>query len=110
MRFMERHGWKVFVALSAVVTLFGIIDVLEGGGTFRSGEAVLFRSLTGTTWEELQAADPGAARLMDQQVRSGGTALAVLGLLSLAVSATALRRGDRWAWFAMWIWPLWVLL
>lgn len=110
MRIFERHAWKVFAALSVIVILFGVGDMVEGGGTYRSGEAVLFNSLTGTTWDELRAADPGAARLVDQQVRSGGSVLLVVGLLSLAISLTALRRGERWAWLAMWAWPLWILL
>jgi hypothetical protein len=110
MRFVERHAWKVFAGLSLIVILFGIGDLLQGGETFRSGESVLFQAITGNTWDELVAADPAAARLIDQQVRSTGGILIVMGLLSLAVCVTALRRGERWAWYSMWIWPLWFLL
>lgn len=108
MRFFERHAWKVFAGLSVVIALFGAGDIVGGGSTFESGENVLFSSLTGTTWQDLGASDPGAANLVDYMVRSGGVQLLVLGLLSVAVSLTALRRGERWAWFAMWLWPLWV--
>lgn len=109
MSLVGRFVWVVFATLSVIVILFGVGDLLQGGETFRSGEAVLFQSLTGTTWDELRANDPGAARVIDQQVRGTGTILLVLGLLSLAVTLTALRRGERWAWFAMWIWPLWLV-
>ena len=110
MRFIERHAWKVFAILSVIVISFGVGDMLQGGETFRSGEAVLFQGVTGMTWDELSAADPGAARLIDQQVRSTGAVLLVLGLLSLTVCVTAFRRGERWAWFAMWTWPIWLVL
>jgi hypothetical protein len=36
-------------------------------------------------------------------------AVTVLGLLLALISATALRGGQRWAWFTMWIWPAYLL-
>lgn len=93
-----------------MVALFGLGDIGSGGASFQSGEAVLFNSMTGTTWDELRAADPGAAKLIDYLWRAEGAALAVAGLLTLTISLTALRRGDRWAWYAMWILPLWIAL
>jgi hypothetical protein len=110
MRFFARHGWKVFAVLGAIVVLFGVGDIAGGGASFQGGEAVLFNSMTGTTWDELRAADPGAAKLIDYLWRAEGAALVVVGLLTLAISLTALRRGDRWAWAAMWVFPLWIAL
>lgn len=110
MRFFERHGWKIFAALSGILIVFGIGDFTGGGETYRTGEAVLFNSLTGRTWDELRAADPGAAKLIDTQVRNGGIALLAFGLMSLSICVTALRRGERWAWITMGAWPLWIAL
>ena len=108
MGFFDRYAWVAFTALSAVVIVFGISDLQMGGETYREGEAVLFRSLTDMTWAELLSSDVGASHMIDQQVRSGGAALLVAGLFSLAICLTGLRRGERWAWYAMWIWPLWI--
>ena len=36
-------------------------------------------------------------------------ALIVIAVLQVAISSTALRSGDRWAWLAMWVWPLYLL-
>ncbi len=36
-------------------------------------------------------------------------AVTVMGLLLAVISATALRGGQRWAWFTMWIWPAYLL-
>jgi len=110
MRFFERHAWKVFAVLGVIVSLFGAGDIGSGGTSFQSGEAVLFSSMTGTTWDELRAANPGAAKLIDYLWRAEGAALVVVGLLTAAISLTALRRGDRWAWYAMWVFPLWIAL
>jgi hypothetical protein len=106
----ERNGWTIFTGISLVTVLFGAGDIVSGGSTFELGENVMFKRLTGTTWDALQAADPGAANLIDYQVRASGAWLLLLGLFSLAISVTALRRGDRWAWYAMWVWPLGVAL
>lgn len=36
-------------------------------------------------------------------------AVTMLGVLLAVISATALRDGQRWAWFAMWAWPAYLL-
>jgi hypothetical protein len=110
MSFFERHVWKVFAAVGVIVALFGVGDVASGGASFESGEGVLFGSMTGTTWDELRAADPGAAKMIDYLWRAEGAALVAVGMLALAISLTALRHGDRWAWYAMWVFPLWIAL
>jgi hypothetical protein len=106
----ERNGWTIFTGISLVSALFGLGDVISGGSTFALGETVMFNRLTGTTWDALQAADPGAANVIDYQVRASGAGLLLLGIFSLAICVTALRQGERWAWYAMWVWPLGVAL
>jgi hypothetical protein len=106
----QRNGWTIFTGISLITALFGLGDMISGGSTFALGEGVLFNRLTGTTWDALQAADPGAANLIDYQVRAGGAGLLILGIFSLAIGVTALRRGERWAWYAMWVWPVGVAL
>jgi hypothetical protein len=106
----ERNGWTIFTGISLVTVIFGLGDIIGGGSTFALGETVMFNRLTGTTWDALRAADPGAANMIDYGVRAGGAWLLMLGILSLAICVTALRRGERWAWFAMWAWPLGVAL
>jgi hypothetical protein len=106
----ERNGWTVFTGISLVTLIFGLGDMISGGSTFALGETVMFNRLTGTTWDALRAADPGAANMIDYQVRAGGAWLLLLGIFSLAICVTALRRGERWAWYAMLVWPLGVAL
>ena len=110
MRLLERHDWKVWVFLSVIIALFGVGDIQIGGETYAGGEAVAFSGITGMTWDQLKSSDPAAARLIDSQVRSGGALLLFVGLLSLAVAIYGLRRGERWAWLTMWLWPAWLVL
>lgn len=108
--FFERHAWKVFLVLSGILILFGLGDIFTGGATFSSGEAPTVLGISGMTWEQLGAASPNSATMIDYLVRAGGVHLFVLGLLSLVICLTAFRRGERWSWFAMWLWPLWMVL
>ena len=100
---IERYDWVVWVVLALVGVTFGVSDVLTGGRTFASGEAVLFEGITGMTWDELQVAQPGAARFIDYQERLGGASILFGGLLTIAIAVLGLRRGQRWAWLTMWL-------
>ena len=108
--FFERHGWIVFFALGLIITLFGQGAIMTGGATFVGGEAPTLQGISGMTWQQLNSASPNAASMIDYLVRAGGVNLFLLGLLSMVVAATAFRRGERWAWFAMWLLPLWLAM
>ena len=108
--FFARYSWIVFLVLSLIIALFGLGDMLTGGSTFESGEGPTLQGISGMTWQQLSSTAPNAANMIDYLVRGGGAHLFVLGLLSMVVAATAFRRGDRWAWYAMWVWPLWMAL
>lgn len=108
--FFECHAWKVFFGLSIIIALFGLGDILTGGSTFQSGEAPTLQGITGMTWEQLGAASPNAANMIDFQVRAGGVNLLLMGLFSMAVALTGFRRGERWAWYTLWLWPFWLVL
>ena len=33
----------------------------------------------------------------------------LIGLFGVAIAVHGLRRGERWAWYAMLLWPLWLI-
>jgi hypothetical protein len=100
---VERYDWVVWVVLGPIGVLFGLADMLIGGSTLANGETVLFGGITGMTWDELQAAEPGAARFIDYQLRSNGASILLGGLLSITIAVFGLRRRQRWAWLTMWL-------
>ncbi|MCC6174896.1 MAG: hypothetical protein IT305_06300 [Chloroflexi bacterium] len=106
---LGRHAWLVWAGISMLFALFGLDDFRQGAATYGGGERVLFEGISGTTWDALQASQPAVANMVDTLVRMSGIDLAILGLLSLAIALTGVRRGERWAWRAMWALPLWLI-
>jgi uncharacterized membrane protein len=54
----------------------------------------------------LEATSPNAAAMIDFMVRLGGLLWLFVGLFSMAIVLTGFRRGERWAWYTMWLLPL----
>ena len=77
MGFLKRWAWVVFLFLAALATLFGVFP----GGWFEEG------------------ADQDSTLLTT-------TYAAVAVVLTVAITLNAFRQGHAWAWWALWIWPL----
>ena len=108
--FFERHAWKVLLGVSLLVGFFGIGDMLGGAADLQNGETIMMHSLTDMSWNELQAANPNAAHLIDLKFRTDGAALFTIAMLSTAICLTGFRREQRWAWYALWALPAWMAL
>ena len=106
---IARRAWVVWAGISVLFLLFGLDDLRQGGASYAGGERVLFEGISGTTWDALQASQPTVANVIDTLVRMSGIDLAILGLLSLTIALTGVRRRERWAWRAMWALPLWLV-
>ena len=106
----ERHAWKILLVVILFIGFFGVSDMVGGASDLQNGETVLMRSITGTSWNELQVVSPRVANLIDVKFRLDGAAIATIALLSMAVCLTGFRRGERWAWVALWAIPLWTML
>lgn len=99
---LERHAWVLpFLAgiLAVVSGLYLALYARPG-----PGELAGFSSL-GTTWEELLTTDPGLAGYIRQLFLFLGSVFAVTGIFVAGISATAFRRGERWAWYSLWTLP-----
>lgn len=71
-----RHSWIVLVIVNALVTFFGVTYLFPG------------------------AQDPEGALSLSRYV--WGPFVIASSLAMLALSATAFRKGRRWAWFVAW--------
>lgn len=100
---LERSAWIALIVVGATFGLFGLGDVILG----MDADPAIAESITGVPWEDLQASSPQIANLIDMYVRSLGSVMLVVSILSLAITLTAFKRGARWAWYALWVWPLW---
>jgi len=62
--------------------------------------------LAGRTWEQFAQQDPEVASLYSMDLVVLGLLGAGFGLLAVAVSVIPYRRGERWAWYALWLFPV----
>ena len=60
-----------------------------------------FESYTSASWSTLSGTSPAIAEFITILFRMYGTFNVVFGLMAVAITVTAFRRGDRWAWWAL---------
>jgi hypothetical protein len=102
---VRRRLWWVLPALSVVVVVFGVSDLLVG---IASDPSVTV-AIIGLTPSELEAASAPGYRLADFLVRTRGLEVAAFGLLLTIVLLVPYRAAQRWAWFAAFILPAWAI-
>jgi hypothetical protein len=60
-----------------------------------------YESFTNRSWQELADTSPMTAAFIMLLFRLYGAYIVAFGLLAIAVTAAAFRRGDSWAWWAL---------
>jgi hypothetical protein len=108
--FFERHAWKVLLFFSIFTALIGLPDLLSGSSFYQQGDVRLLQGITGMTWDQLVATSPNAVAMIDFKVRMGGLEYLFLGLFMMAIILNGFRRGERWAWYTMWLFPIFMAL
>lgn len=102
---LDRNAWKFLLVPTVIIILFGIGDVARG----TDADPAIVEGLTGLTVDEIEAASPEAALVIDAQTRSQGMVLVWFGIVLTAIVWFAYRQRQRWAWWTMWVLPLWAL-
>jgi len=100
-----RVAWLVMVIADVGLLAWGAMaavapDYLLGPGS-KPILAAGYEGFTGRSWQELMTASPGAVAFMGVLFRVYGAYVVAFGLLATAVAATAFRRGEPWAWWAL---------
>ena len=60
-----------------------------------------YAGFTGQSWQQLAADSPKTAGYMLLLFRTYGAYCLTVGILGTAIAATAFRRGEKWAWWAL---------
>jgi hypothetical protein len=102
-RALRASLWWTLIAVSALVVVFGLGDV-AGGATVDPG---ISTGISGLSPAELEAESAAAYRMFDFATRNQGLALAAMGMFLIAILLVPYRHGSPWAWYAMWLFPLW---
>ena len=101
--FLRRNAWILLALVALIFVRFGIGDLINGG----DADPAIAESLIGIEWETLKSTSPDIARYINASSRILGMTLLATSILTLAIILTAFRRGKPWAWYVLWIWPLW---
>lgn len=109
-RRFERLGWALLCLTGVPFLIFGTTALLFGlsASDFPVGlpggpDGV--SSTTGVTWDEVVSEQATAMTLLRGVSRVAGLAFLGYGVLVIAVASVPFRRGERWAWFVLWIVP-----
>jgi len=102
---LQRNAWWGLLAIGVLAAAFGIGDVINGV----ANDPAVPLGVVGMTPSELEAEGPHAYRMYDLTLRGGGLSLVFIGALMAAILVFAFRRGQRWAWWTMWLLPAWAI-
>jgi len=101
-RVYEKYGWVVFLAL-------GLLWVVVGfNQTFLPNELLEgdVKLIMGLSWSELKALSPVATDFVRWLYGAMGLLKMSWSFLVLAITLTGYRRGEKWAWYALWLVPI----
>ena len=102
---VRRVAWVLILIADVGLLAWGVMaaafpDHLLGPG----GKPILpagYEGFTGGSWSALVDALPMAAAYIEVVFRMYGVFNAVFGLTAIAITMTAFRRGDGWAWWTL---------
>lgn len=103
LRDYERHAW-LLLFISGLPLLFVGVVHLVSDRPLAAGLGFVEGNL-GVTWEELVAGSPATAIAILGFMKVMAVFAMGFSLLFLSVVATSFRRGERWAWYAAWLYP-----
>jgi hypothetical protein len=101
----HRVAWIIILIVDASYALWGAMaaalpDLLPG----THGVPILpagYEGFTGSSWSELASASPLTAGYMEILFRVYGAHCLAFALMGCTIAATAFRRGEAWAWWAL---------
>lgn len=101
----RRIAWILIFIADAGLTAWGAMaaalpDLLTGPG----GTPILTAGYEGYSkgsWSALEGTSPMTVKYIEVLFRMYGMFNVAFGLMAVAITVTAFRRGDRWAWWAL---------
>ena len=101
-----RHlAWLVLLIADAGLLVWGFGAAAIPGHLLGPGGAPIlpagYEGYSGGSWHRLAITSPQTAGYITLVFRMYGIYIVAFGLLAVAIAATAFRRGDRWAWWAL---------
>jgi hypothetical protein len=90
-------SWKIMMFPHIVVLIFGLI------WTFAPSISVGqdLQSFIGQPWLDFVASNAKLASFISLFGRVLGVQLIIIGILAIAITLTAYRRGEKWSWYVL---------
>lgn len=101
-RAYEKHAWMIFLALGILWLVVGLMQAFQPDELLETDA----QRVTGMSWSELEASSPEATELVSYHYFEMGLLKISWSLFVLAIALTGYRRGERWAWYTMWLVPI----
>ena len=98
----EKYGWVLYLALGLLWLVVGFAQA------FFPDELLNTESLLvlGMSWSELEISNPEGAELVRFYIGGLGHLKISWSLLVLVITLTGFRRGEKWAWYTLWLVPI----
>lgn len=100
-RVNEKYGWFVFLFLGILWLVVGISQAFTPDALMEED----VQHILGMSWSELQALSPEAALYARWLMGALGMLKISWSLFVLAITLTGFRKGERWAWYTLWLAP-----
>jgi cbb3-type cytochrome oxidase subunit 1 len=97
----EKYGWMVFLFLGLLWVVVGLVQVFSPDELLRTDTQLI----TGMSWSELKTLSPVVTDLVRFHYGGMGLLKTSWSFLVLAITLTGYRRGEKWAWYTMWLVP-----
>lgn len=109
-----RFAWMLLALTGLPFVVFGISALLFGLSSSDTpvglpGGPDAVAGTTGIPWDEVVAEDGTTMTLLRGVSRVTGLAFLALGILVVTMASIPFRRGERWAWLALWVVPAFML-
>jgi hypothetical protein len=100
-RVYEKHGWLVYLALGLLWLVVGLSQTFFPNELLEDDANLIID----TSWSELQASSPAATDFVRWIYGAMGLLKMSWSFLVLAITITGYRRGEKWAWYTLWLVP-----
>ena len=105
MKSLRRIAWILIVIADVSLLAWGAMAALSPERLPGPGSVpILAADYEGTTqhsWSELTGTSPATAEFITILFRVYGAYIVAFGVLAISIAATAFRRGESWAWWAL---------
>jgi len=105
MKQLRRLAWLLIVIADAGIIAWGAMAALAPEHLLGPSSAPIlpagYEGFTGGSWQQLADTSPLVTGFITVLFRVYGAFNVAFGLLAVAITATAFRRGDSWAWWAL---------